>query len=239
MILVDANTQILGYREVQCPNITGTSLVYSGRAGKSWYYQRGGGGNYQCLPNNPEYGQYTPGVQSHSRIFGVEYERPIQTALQVPVMLHVLSVMSPLESAVLMIPAWRHCPSQWTLEYTGYLMSEHYRSQHSNIRVCWWKMQESYFQVAILTQMEVFYTMLKQAAMGCHVHHMIHRRSSPVLCALSEQCWSFIYSQATGGSSVEKFQTPTQKVGGWLMAIFEKKSIYLKNSTGSFSALPW
>ena len=55
-----------------CPNITGTSLVYSGRAGKSWYNQRGGGGNYQCLPNNPEYGQYTPGVQGYSPILGVE-----------------------------------------------------------------------------------------------------------------------------------------------------------------------
>ena len=25
-----------------------------------------------------------------------------------------------------MIPAWRHCPSQWTVEYTGYLMTEHH-----------------------------------------------------------------------------------------------------------------
>ena len=24
-----------------------------------------------------------------------------------------------------MIPAWRHCPSQWTLEYTGYLMAQY------------------------------------------------------------------------------------------------------------------
>ena len=39
-------------------------------------------------------------------------------------MFHVLSVMST-RAAVLMIPAWRHCPSQWTLEYTGYLMTEH------------------------------------------------------------------------------------------------------------------
>ena len=38
-----------------CPTITGTSLVYSGRAGKSFYSQSGGGGKYQCLPNNPEY----------------------------------------------------------------------------------------------------------------------------------------------------------------------------------------
>ena len=28
-------------------------------------------------------------------------------------------------SAVLMIPAWCHCPSGWTVEYTGYLMSEY------------------------------------------------------------------------------------------------------------------
>ena len=39
-----------------CPNIAGTNLVYSGRAGKSYFSQSGGGGNYQCLPNNPEYG---------------------------------------------------------------------------------------------------------------------------------------------------------------------------------------
>ena len=105
-----------------CPNITGTSLVYSGRAGKSWY-ELGGGVNYQCLPNNPEYGQYTPGVQSYSTIFGVEYQRPIQTALQnhnVPCAVCHVST----RAAVLMIPAWRHCPSQWTLEYTGYLMTE-------------------------------------------------------------------------------------------------------------------
>ena len=24
------------------------------------------------------------------------------------------------------LPSWRHCPSQWTLEYTGYLMTEGY-----------------------------------------------------------------------------------------------------------------
>ena len=108
-----------------CPNITGTSLVYNGRAGKSWWNQRGGGGNYQCLPNNPEYGQYTPGVQGLSHIFGVEYRSQILTALQyhnVPCAVCHVST----RAAVLMIPAWRHCPSQWTLEYTGYLMTEKY-----------------------------------------------------------------------------------------------------------------
>ena len=54
----------------------------------------------------------------------VEYDGPIQTALynhNVPCAVCHVST----RAAVLMIPAWRHCPSQWTLEYTGYLMTEH------------------------------------------------------------------------------------------------------------------
>ena len=47
--------------KTSCTNRTGTSLIYSGRAGKSFFTQKGGGGNYQCLPNNPEYGRYAPG----------------------------------------------------------------------------------------------------------------------------------------------------------------------------------
>ena len=121
-------------------------------------------------------------VQSYSPIFGVEYQVLIQTALHnhnVPCAVCHVST----RAAVLMIPAWRHCPSQWTLEYTGYLMTEYITQQHTSVLI---KMQ-SLFLVAMLTQMEVFYTMLKQAAMGCPVHHnMIHRRSSPVLCALSK-----------------------------------------------------
>ena len=35
-----------------CPTTAGTSLVYSGRAGKSHYSHSGGGVNYQCLPKN-------------------------------------------------------------------------------------------------------------------------------------------------------------------------------------------
>ena len=114
-----------------CPNTAGTSLVYSGRAGKSWYSHKGGGGNYQCLPNNPEYGgpgQYAKGVQGHAPIYGVEYQidrgspLPVQHNHNVPCAVCHVST----RAAVLMIPAWRHCPSQWTLEYTGYLMTEGY-----------------------------------------------------------------------------------------------------------------
>ena len=115
--------------KTQCPNITGTSLIYNGRAAKSYYNQKGGGSNYQCLPNNPEYGGYAPGVQGLSPIYGVEYETGADGSF--PSSLHnnnapcaVCYVST--RSAVLMIPAWRHCPNGWTVEYTGYLMSERY-----------------------------------------------------------------------------------------------------------------
>ena len=54
-----------------CPNTAGTSLVYSGRAGNTYFTAKGGGANYQCLPNNPEYGAYIPGVQGQIKISGV------------------------------------------------------------------------------------------------------------------------------------------------------------------------
>ena len=37
-----------------CPNVTGTELVYEGRAGGSWWSHMGGGANYLCMPNDPD-----------------------------------------------------------------------------------------------------------------------------------------------------------------------------------------
>ena len=100
------------WRRTLCPSIAGTSLVYSGRAGKSWYTHTGGGGNYQCLPNNPEYGRFSPGVQNYAPIYGVEYQTYSfnnQHILNHNVPCAVCHVST--RAAVLMIPAWRHCPS--------------------------------------------------------------------------------------------------------------------------------
>ena len=129
---VSGGATYIRWGRTQCPNITGTSLVYNCRAANSFYNQAGGGVNYQCLPNNPVYGGYTctPGVQSYSPtcIYEVEYE--LSNGSPFPSSLHEHNVPCAVchvstRSAVLMIPAWRHCPSGWTVEYTGYLMSEH------------------------------------------------------------------------------------------------------------------
>ena len=58
--------------KTSCPNITGTELVYAGRAGGSWHRQMGGGANYLCMPNDPDYLQYQPGVQRFSPVYGAE-----------------------------------------------------------------------------------------------------------------------------------------------------------------------
>ena len=52
------------------------SLVYSGRAAGSWFGNTGGGANYLCMPNDPDYSTYNPGVQDHSPLYGTEYETP-------------------------------------------------------------------------------------------------------------------------------------------------------------------
>ena len=52
-----------------CP---GTELVYTGTASGSRYSVSGGGGNYQCLPDNPENLAFGPGTSTSSHIYGAE-----------------------------------------------------------------------------------------------------------------------------------------------------------------------
>ena len=41
-----------------CPNVSGTTLVYTGRAGGTWYQKKGGAANYLCMPDDPDYLSY-------------------------------------------------------------------------------------------------------------------------------------------------------------------------------------
>ena len=109
-----------------CPSVSGTTLVYAGRAGGTLYVQKGGAANYLCMPNDPDYLSYTPGVQGYNSVFGAEYETYTGALLSV---VHDHNVpcavcYASTRVAVTMIPAKTRCPSTWTLEYSGYLMSE-------------------------------------------------------------------------------------------------------------------
>ena len=114
-----------------CPS----TLVYSGRAGGNYYNKQGGGSNYLCMPDDPEYGlAYRAGVQGHSPVEGAEYEAPLVTGRHdrnVPCA--VCYVQN--RTTSIMIPAKMNCTSGWTREYYGYLMSAHF-SHHRTQFIC-------------------------------------------------------------------------------------------------------
>ena len=108
-----------------CPNVTGTELLYAGRVGGNLYNRQGGGGTYLCLPETPEYSttlRYTPGSQGYSEIFGTEYEHPIVGTHDHNTPCAVCSATT--RVAHVMIPAKASCPTGWTREYYGYLMTQ-------------------------------------------------------------------------------------------------------------------
>ena len=91
-------------------------------------FNHGGGVNYLCLPTNPEFrDDAQDGHQSHSYIYGVEYQQegsPLFAAVHdQDAPCAVCEVQG--RDTVLMIPAKRTCPDDgWTLEYEGLLASQ-------------------------------------------------------------------------------------------------------------------
>ena len=114
-----------------CPK-SGAQLVYKGRAGASAYNHQGGGGNPQCLPLDPTFYKTVSGTQNLAFMYGAEYEATnslVSNSDDTDVPCAVCYV--PTRNALYMIPAKYDCPKDWTREYFGYLMSEHYNHQRS------------------------------------------------------------------------------------------------------------
>ena len=111
----------------QCPSTA--QLVYSGRVGGPRYNHAGGGSNPQCLPLDPNFLTLISGSQTHRALmYGAEYETLTDSNSHVhgrqdhDVPCAVCHVSN--RTAVYMVPAKYTCPTGWTREYYGYLMSE-------------------------------------------------------------------------------------------------------------------
>ena len=114
-----------------CPSVIGTQLVYAGRGAGTFYTTQGGASNYLCLPDTPQYNlSYTSGTQGRSKIHGAEYEHPISGTHNHNVPCAVCFAST--RVAILMIPARISCPNNWTREYYGYLMSDHYNHRRTS-----------------------------------------------------------------------------------------------------------
>ena len=106
-----------------CPSVSGTQMLYTGRMSGAFYNQKGGGANFLCLPNNPEYHTLNTNLpQLYSKIYGTEYSAPIVGSHNHNVPCAVCHATT--RAAKVMIPAKTSCPPNWTREYYGYLQSE-------------------------------------------------------------------------------------------------------------------
>ena len=99
----------------------------------SRYNHRGGAVNYLCMPGDPDYLRYQSGVQGYSDVYGVEYQ-PHSGPLSAIHKHNAPCTMcyASTRVAVTMIPAKAHCPSTWTLQYSGYLISAASLYGHQN-----------------------------------------------------------------------------------------------------------
>ena len=113
-----------------CNSSAGTQLLYSGRAAGSYYSHSGGGANYLCLPDDPEFLRYTSGVQTYrAYLHGSEYQTvdtPPAFGSMYDHNVPCAVCYTPTRGTVIMIPAKTTCPTSWTREYYGYLMSNRY-----------------------------------------------------------------------------------------------------------------
>ena len=112
---------------------SGADLVYAGRTGSTPFNIQGGAANIICMPNDPDYSlPFRSGAQGYNYVYGTEYEDPLVPGRghhNAPCAVCYVST----QNAVIMIPAKTTCPSGWTREYYGYLMSEarlHQRSMY-------------------------------------------------------------------------------------------------------------
>ena len=96
--------------------------------------------NTVCLHNRPTFEKYSDSVDTSQYIYGVEYEvnkynvfkKTGQNNKDAPCA--VCEVES--RGTHLMVPGRNLCPEGWTLEYQGYLMSEHYGHKGRSSAIC-------------------------------------------------------------------------------------------------------
>ncbi|XP_078364890.1 uncharacterized protein LOC144649289 isoform X2 [Oculina patagonica] len=132
-----SGVQYVRWGRTTCPS--GAEIVYKGRIGGEHYTHIGGGVNYLCLPLNPKYDRYKDGWQSSGYVYGTEYE--VNTFNPFKKNLHdheapCAVCFAKSRGSMLMMPARNDCPSGWTEEYHGYLMTEYYGHKKQRDFIC-------------------------------------------------------------------------------------------------------
>jgi hypothetical protein len=124
------NTYVRWGRTV-CP--TGANVVYTGYAAGGHYAPSapylGSGANTLCLHNTPQWLVYDDAANDAAFIYGTEFEtagRGVAALAPLQDFDATCVVCEVPRAAQLMIPGRTSCPTGWTMEYNGYLMSSHH-----------------------------------------------------------------------------------------------------------------
>eukprot|EP00164_Ancoracysta_twista_P003890 GFYU01005216.1.p1 GENE.GFYU01005216.1~~GFYU01005216.1.p1 ORF type:complete len:932 (-),score=275.76 GFYU01005216.1:86-2881(-) len=122
----------------ECP--TGTHRLWNGAMGGARHNHLGGGYNYQCLPDNPQYGEFTDGQQSAgAEIYQVEYVVNGYGLSGLTHLDHLEAVCSACQRvgsvSTVMVPGTNECPTGYITEYAGFLFSGHY-THHVTEYIC-------------------------------------------------------------------------------------------------------
>ena len=140
-----------------CPNDTGAQLVYEGITGGSYFSHPGGGANYVCLPKDPQY-MSTHVPSAYSYMHGTEYQNvngifSDKQGHDAPCAVCYSSI----KTVKLMIPARITCPSSWTIEYKGYLMTAYYKHDNNRVYECVDENPESIPGSSAITNGAIYY----------------------------------------------------------------------------------
>ena len=114
-----------------CPS--GAELVYPGWAAGSHHSHGGGGANYLCVTKQPQTLSYDPATNNDGLLYGAEYEAENRLPYRLiddqdaPCALCYTAS----REAVFMLPGRYTCPSGWTREYYGYLVSTAHNDRRS------------------------------------------------------------------------------------------------------------
>ena len=128
-----AGVTYIRWGKSSCPDTNDTQLVYAGRAGGSEHNSQGGGAEKLCLPLDPDYisDSRSSSATLVSTLYGAEYQTlngPHNNLNDHNVPCAVCYAST--RDAMIMVPAKTVCPSSWTKEYYGYLMTEREHSRH-------------------------------------------------------------------------------------------------------------
>ena len=113
--------------------------IFLGVIGGESHNHQGGGVNYLCLPLTPKYDRYKDGWQSSGYVYGTEYEVSDINIFKKKLHDHEAPCavcFAKSRGSMLMMPARNDCPSGWTEEYHGYLMTGYYNHKKGYDFIC-------------------------------------------------------------------------------------------------------